>query len=229
LFQIVPNTESDPTGRLGYGGKQSLLESLEHSSASHGIPWRQSISGQSKGASPDHDDLVALLLHCALKVHALLFARRYEAGFGLPYWDPNIAFPSLKTLGIILADGNYYFSEMRDFFLYAPNIETLYACDAGGWYEPHYDSNKRTEFMYYPSDDLGLQNLRKLRLEGLTPPNTCALTESLCANLLETYLGLQDFEYYWDDYELGIFSLDDLLSPEMTVHRLSVAHIRNRG
>jgi hypothetical protein len=37
---------------------------------------------------------------------------------------------------------------------------------------------------------------------------------------------LQDFEYYWDDYELGIFSLDDLLSPLKTrLKRLCIAYL----
>jgi hypothetical protein len=210
--QIVPSKEYDRTGRLDYGEKNSLVEGLKHSGASHGlIPRQQGISMQSKGKKLNHDSLVALLLYCAPKVHTLLFARSYMADFGPTYWDPNISFPSLKTLGIISGDGDYHFSEMTNFFLAAPNIETLYACDAGGWSGPYAAHNKSADFMYYPTEKLGLQNLQKLRLEGLTPPNTCALTYSLYEELPETYPGLQDFEYYWDDYEMVDFSLDELL------------------
>jgi hypothetical protein len=223
--QIVPNEEPERTSCLGY--ETSLVASLGLSAASHGLlPWRQGNSGQSERETLDHDDLVALLLHFAPKVHTLLFARSHMAEFGPAYRDTNISFPSLKTLGIISGDGDYHFSEMRYFFLAAPNIETLYACDAGGWAGSFDRINKSTDDMYLPRDMLGLQHLRKLRLEGLPPPPTCALTESLCEDLPETSPGLQDFEYYWNDREMVDFSLDELLLPlKPRLKRLCIAYL----
>ncbi|KAF1993328.1 hypothetical protein P154DRAFT_625525 [Amniculicola lignicola CBS 123094] len=162
--------------------------------------------------------LITLALVLSPRLRSLLLAIDHDAEFTYTLGEsPHPKLLSLRTLGLMRHQYDYHFTELEYLYAAAPNLETIYACDAAGWSANAPDSNHgsfENGFEY----DLQLPNLRKLALSGLIPSNL--------GSLLPCLPNLEDLEYYWDRYELVSFDLLDMLQPvEETLRRLCISFL----
>lgn len=183
------------------------------------VPWSTTRTQD----SIHYTDLIALALMCLPCLHTLLISVSDPAVFSSALegfeWDepPKIPFPALKTLGLIAQrDRDHHFTQPRALYRAAINLETVYACDAGGWAMHNSFTNHVKED--YDAEYFSLANMRKLVIEGLTPRNV--------QGVLERTEKLENLEFCWDRYRLITFDLDEILEPRKpTLKPLCLAYL----
>ncbi|KAF2261553.1 hypothetical protein CC78DRAFT_347557 [Lojkania enalia] len=212
----------------GYSTAFDIVESLiEFSTANDLLSWsndwlKTPIYKWSSGKRYYlHQWLAALVMVCAPQLQSVLLALESWVTF----WESlgegsHVKLPSIEVLGLIGSTLDYHFTELKNLYAAAPNLKTIYACDAAGWSANAPWSNHNS-FEIGNGYDLQLANLRHLAISDLIPSNL--------GSLLPCVAQLEDLEYYWDRYELVEFSLVELLQPvKKSLRRLCISFLPHR-
>ncbi|PVI04198.1 hypothetical protein DM02DRAFT_651803 [Periconia macrospinosa] len=209
------------------------------------LPWNVERYGRERWLGMrdeqlDHRDLLRIGLQCMPRVHTLLWAQSFGGDFNSPQYGPNheklppiISFPSLKTVGLIRASNDYGLKEVNELFWAAPNLEALYACDAGNWSTEWPELNSEPGHGYIDVEMIGLFRFRKLVVDSLS---TTAF-ENFIWDLTDSindweeerdgkFARLEDLEYYWEHWNDFGFNLDWVLSLlKDSLKRISLAYL----
>lgn len=185
--------------------------------------WREPHWGEDHISS---HELTIFALQCLPYLHTLLISEGDPAWYNnlLGYFKfdvlPKFQFPSLRVLAVIRQrQRDYHITQLGDLYRSATNLDTLYAFDSAGWASHAYHSN----YDDGPVDGeiSGISHIRRVVVEGLTPRNMCGLTCGLDS--------VEDLEFYWDDFRMETFSLDDMLgNVRTTLKRLCLSYLSGR-
>lgn len=217
-MQVV-NGESS----MGYFDHALTINSLVETSASKNLLAKPP-RGEWTSQLPDDCPiflrrwLVTLAMVLAPRLESMLLALEHDAEFLALKESPHVRLPSLRTLALMGHESDYHFTELEALYAAAPNLETIYACDAAGW------SIHNAEFHMHDYEyDLSLPNLRKLVISDLIAGNL--------GNSLLCLPKLEDLEYYWQEgshefHLQGLLDMVKLLQPvRKTLKRLCLSYL----
>ncbi|KAI6083373.1 hypothetical protein F4821DRAFT_193598 [Hypoxylon rubiginosum] len=156
--------------------------------------------------------LATLAMVLTPSLRSLLLAIDHGVEFLTLKGAPQFKLPALRTLALTGHAWDYHFHELEALYAAAPNLETIYACDAGGVRKMGLDTARYSGFKY----GLALSNVKTLAISDLTPEHL--------GNLLPCVPKLEDLEYYWDSaQEFNIANFVELLEPvKTTLKRLCI-------
>ncbi|KAI1206112.1 uncharacterized protein F4807DRAFT_439883 [Annulohypoxylon truncatum] len=160
-----------------------------------------------------HRWLVTLAIVLSPRLESLYLTIDTNARFFALEDSPHLKLLSLRTLAMVGHVLDYHFNELEGLYAAAPNLETIYACEASGWI---------ARVVYDRDYKLPLPNVKRLAISDL-------ILDDL-GNLLRCTPKLEDLEYYWDDLdegkEYGFRVLAGVLEPvKATLKRLCIGFL----